>query len=459
MRFLVMMMAISSMKPTFVESFCRWTPGSWMRYPVKQIPEYPDVEILETVKTEIKKRPPLVFAGEIRRLKEDLARVEEGDGFILQAGPCAETFDHEKIQEMREFFTLMTQLSLILQFYTEKQVVRIGRIGGQFAKPRSQMYEKDNCTLTYRGDIIHDINNRTVDANRMMTAYYHSLSVLNTLRSYLRSGELDLRTIENWETSMFSNALFNKIISIIKKYNVFYNNQNPITRAYFREPEFYISHEALLLHYEESVTKRENKTGLYYNCGAHTIWLGERTRESEGHIEYLSGIENPIGIKVGSSTNMTYLCELINRLNPRREKGKIMLIFRLGSHNINKVFPDQLERLKQSNLSFMIMTDPCHGNTLSVKCNQDIKTRRMEDIIREIKDFIRICVQYGYFPSGIHLEITHEPVTECIGQNVTLWTLMDNYKTLVDPRLNALQTIELVSYIATVLGDVVLNVR
>ena len=430
-----------------------WTPSSWMRYPVKQIPEYPEKGRLEQVKDEIKKRPPLVFAGEIRRLKEELVEVEEGKGFILQAGPCAETFEYEKIEKMRDFFTFMTQLSLILQFHLEKKIVRIGRIGGQFAKPRSQMYEKDNRTLTYRGDIIHDIKNRTVDADRMMTAHSHSLSVLNTLRSFLRSGELDLQRIEDWKCPPFSSEVFKRVISNIKKCNIFMND-NRMSQVYFREPEFYVSHEALLLHYEEATTKREKKTGMYYNCGAHTVWLGERTRESEGHVEYLSGIENPIGIKVGPSTNMTYLCELIERLNPKREKGKIMLIFRMGSHNIRDVFPSQLERLKQSNLSFMILTDPCHGNTLSVKCNPNIKTRRMDDIFKEIKLFIDICLEHGKVPSGIHLEVTHEPVTECIGQNVTVWTLQDNYKSLVDPRLNGLQTMELIFYISSVLEEI-----
>lgn len=419
-----------------------WTPDSWMKYPVKQIPEYPDKIELEKVKDEAKKRPPLVFAGEIRKLKEELVKAEEGEAFILQAGPCAETIDFEKMENIRDFFTLMTELSLVLQFGLEKKVIKIGRIGGQFAKPRSQMYEKDNQTLTYRGDIIHDINNRTIDATRIMKAYEYSLSILNSLRSFLRSGELDLDKIQEWKfpESVKNNYIIKNTIRCIK----YMINEGLI---HVREPELYISHEALLLHYEECTTKQEKNTGLYYNCGAHTVWLGERTRESEGHIEFLSGIENPIGIKVGPTTDINKLCELIQYLNPKNEKGKIMLIFRMGVQNIRQILPEKLEMLKKSNQSFMLLTDPCHGNTLSMKCNNNIKTRKLKDIKKELKDFFEICKEKNMIVSGVHLEITHEPVTECIGNNVTIWTLAENYKSLVDPRLNNVQSMELMFHI------------
>jgi len=428
-----------------------WSPSSWKAFPSQQIPVYPNPVALETVKTDIQKLPPLVFAGEIRRLKSDLAEAGRGNAFVFQSGPCAETFAQQDVHELKRLLMLMIQSSLIMSFGLEKKVIRIGRIAGQYAKPRSEDYESDGKTLTYRGDIVHDYEARTVDPERLRRAYYASATVLNALRGFAGSGELDLGGIRSWmlpvEPTGKPYPQLNEFVETLDKTMRFVKNSGGIvTRR--EDPEFYTSHEALLLHYEEPLTRREQKTGLFYNCAAHTVWLGERTRESAAHVEYLRGIENPIGIKVGATADPRALVMLCRVLNPLNEEGKIMIITRMGCDNIRRCLPPILEMLTRENVSFVLMTDPCHANTKKIN---GIKTRFIKSILEEVGAFFEVCDHMNVPPGGIHLEVSgSEALTECVGQNVSEEDLRgENYSTLVDPRLNNLQTLDVAFFVAS----------
>ena len=430
-------------------AFTTWTPSVWKKYPSLQIPTYPNLEKLEQVKLDLIKSPPLVFAGEIRNLKKELKEVARGKSFIFQAGPCAETFDNHNINEIKKLFTIIVQSSLIMSYGLEKKVLRIGRIAGQYAKPRSETLEKDNETLTYRGDIVHDFESRVLDPTRLKTAYYNSMGALNALRSFSKSGDLSLEKIPQWIPPLQpgDSHRYQDFVQNLQKSIQFVKNSGGVFQN--SEPEFYTSHEALLLHYEEALTRRELKTGKWYNCGAHTLWLGERTRDSEAHIEYLAGIDNPIGIKVSHSANLEELVSICQRLNPTNEKGKITIVSRMGTDNINKFLPLLIDYLKESNIEFILMCDPCHGNT---KILDGYKTRYLETILSEITQFFTICHEKNMVPGGIHVEISGSPLTECIGQNVSPADLEKNYQTKVDPRLNNLQTLETAFHVASLIN-------
>jgi len=427
-----------------------WKPSQWIEFPSHQIPEYPDTHHLEIAKQTLRQKNPLVFAGEVRELKSQLRYAEQGKQFILQAGPCMEEIQDGQIQEIKRFFTLMVQTSLILSFGLDKKVIRIGRIAGQYAKPRSDLYESDG-SLTFRGDIIHSMLDRTPDPDRMLHAYNHASSTLNAIRSFAKSGDLDLNQIHHWLYPLmdyqyypyetFQNTI-RKSIQFIRNCGI-YDYQ-----ALFREPEFYTSHEALLLHYEEALTRQDSVTDQYYNCAAHTVWLGERTRHSAGHIEYLRGIENPIGIKIGPSVDITQLVTLIKILNPNMESGKIMLIFRLGAEEISKIFPLIVDAIRSNQLPVLYMCDPCHANTKRVNGK---KTRFVYTIHQELLAFFEACSSLNIIPGGIHLEISGDSVTECIGLNVQHTDLTSNqYRSMVDPRLNPLQTLDTAFYVSSI---------
>jgi len=437
-----------------------WSPSSWQTFPILQNPQYPDNKKASSIQQQLKKKPPLVFAGEIEMLKKHLENMENTqEGFILQGGDCAEDMDVDssyQVERIRKLITLMTQMSLIVQLGTGKPVTRIGRIAGQYAKPRSELFEKDdNQTLTFRGHLIHTKKNRIPDPTRLLKAYEHSLTTLNILRSFLLSGSLSLEKVQEWIQPVTQNHhlyfRFSNFIDWIHKITLFLKHCGTSSGIY--APEFYISHEALFLYYEEIFVKKENKTGKYYHCGSHTVWLGERTRESPAHIEFLSGIENPIGIKIGPTTNTTSLLFLLRKLNPENKKGKIMLISRMGSSKIRDTLPLLLQDINDSEQkpSYLLLCDPCHGNTYSVEGG--MKTRNLKDILNEIFWFFEICHEYHVFPAGIHLELTGEPVTECIGQNVSSNDLSSNYQSLVDPRLNQYQAIETAFYLSSLIQE------
>jgi len=429
--------------------YLNWNPSSWYQYPSLQMPSYDNFEKLHQVKQNLRQKNPLVFAGEIRTLKEQLKLAEEGKQFIFQAGPCMEEIQDQQIQQIKNLFTLMIQSSLIISFGLEKRVIRIGRIAGQYAKPRSEMYETDG-QLTYRGDIIHSLENRYPDPSKMLEAYYHSVSTLNAIRSFAKSGDLDLQNINQWiyPLTEYQYYPYKHFQESVRKSVQFIRNCGIYDyHALFREPDFYTSHEALLLHYEEAMTRQDSVTQKYYNCGAHTVWLGERTRESKAHIEYLRGIENPIGIKIGPNVNSEKLRSLIEILNPNNESGKIMLIFRLGSEKIYPVLTKIIDEIQSHQLNVLYMCDPCHANTKKIKGK---KTRFLFMIQDEVLKFFEICQSKHIIPSGVHLEISGDNVTECIGLNVNHNDLELNYQSLVDPRLNALQTLDMAFYISSI---------
>lgn len=424
----------------------------WESYPSLQIPKYKNMEEVRKIQTEIRRHPPLVFAGEIRNLRQQLCEVSEGKAFIFQGGPCAEQFMIQEegvwTNEVRNLFTTIVQTSLILSYGLEKKIIRIGRIAGQYAKPRSEEFEQDGKTYTYRGDIIHskDINEREPNPNRMLQTYYESLCTLNILRSLSKSGDLNLNRLDEWldpfinENPYYSSMDFDQLF---RKWLLFVENCG-LPLHFFQEPEFFISHEALLLYYEDALTRREISSNKVYNCGAHTVWLGERTRYSEAHIEYLSMIENPIGIKIGPHFNSQDIVQLVQRLNPNKEKGKIMIIVRMGPIYIQRQLPLLFQCLKDEPVLYL--SDPCHANTIVMEGK---KTRLYSTIQEELLQFFYSCHEHQIIPGGVHIEMSGDYVTECIGQNVTLSSLSHRYLTTVDPRLNRYQTFELAFFLSS----------
>jgi 3-deoxy-7-phosphoheptulonate synthase len=433
----------------FLASSFAWSPDSWKTIPtttrISQIPVYKNQTHCDLVLNELRTRPPLVFAGEIRRLRRDIAMAHRGEAFVLQAGPCAESIRTESsVNEIKNLYSLIVKMSIILSYGLEKKIVRIGRVAGQYAKPRSQMLENDNSTLTFRGDILHSLTDREPDPERLREAYVHSVSTLNTIRSFAKSGDLDLQNIEQWMSPIsvqHEYFRYRNMEQIIRRSLLFVQNCGVTEDSIFREPEFSISHECLLLPYEECFVRREDSTGLWYHCGAHTVWLGERTRNLTGvHVEFLRGIENPIGIKVGPSTDPDDLLSICRRLNPKNSDDKIMLIARMGNDMIIHRLPPIMKAVRDSGQNVVWIVDPCHGNTRQI---EDSKTRFLSDILNEILKFFEVCRQEGCVPGGLHLELSGERhITECVGQNITKHVLKDRYESLIDPRLNYFQSLE-----------------
>jgi len=448
--------------PPFMTAF--QGSSNWESLPSLQIPSYPNMDHVRQIQTQIRQHPPLVFAGEIRTLKQQLSEVHDGKSFIFQGGPCAEEFGGGEMRglswtdEIRNLFTTMVQCSLLLSYGMEKKIIRIGRMAGQYAKPRSEMVENDGTTLTYRGDIIHgkEITNRDPDPRRMFQAYQESVCTLNVLRSLSKSGDLDLNRLDQWldpfvhEIGYYQHMDFDRLF---RKWFVFLENCG-LPLSSFREPEFFISHEALLLYYEDALTRTETSTQKVYNCGAHTVWLGERTRHSEAHLRYLSTIENPIGIKVGPHSDPNEIRNIVRRLNPQKEKGKIMIITRMGPDKISHQLPPLFQALKQEPVLFM--SDPCHANTIMMDGK---KTRLCSTIQEELLQFFFCCHEHQKIPAGVHIEMSGDLVTECIGQNVTASSLHTKYLTTVDPRMNRYQSLELAFFISSLSNKIAPTIR
>jgi len=432
-----------------------WSPASWRTIPtttrISQIPSYKNETHRDLVCEELRRRPPLVFAGEVRRLRKDLAMVHRGNAFVLQAGPCAESIrTHSSVNEIKNLYRLIVKMSIILSYGLEKKILRIGRVAGQYAKPRSQMFEDDNSTLTFRGDILHSLEDREPDPERLREAFIHSVSTLNTIRSFAKSGDLDLQTIDQWMSPISGQHeyfRYREMEQLIRRSILFVQNCGLSEDSIFREPEFSISHECLFLPYEECFVRQEESTGLWYHCGAHTVWLGERTRNLTGvHVEFLRGLENPIGIKVGPSAEADDLIRICQRLNPENRDDKIMLIIRMGNDRILHCLPSLMKTVRESGQKVIWMIDPCHGNTKQV---DNSKTRFLTDILQEILKFFEICRREDCVPGGLHLEISGERhITECVGQNITRNVLKDRYESLIDPRLNYFQSLETAFFVS-----------
>jgi 3-deoxy-7-phosphoheptulonate synthase len=435
----------------------RWTPSSWRSKPAKHVPsDYPDMAALQGVEQRLREMPPLVFAGEARRLKSLLGNVADGKAFLLQGGDCAESFKEFRADNIRDTFRLILQMAVVLTFAGGKPVVKVGRIAGQFAKPRSEPTETiDGVTLpSYRGDNINgqafELAERTPNPERLMQAYGQSAATLNLLRAFAGGGYADLHNIHRWTLGFVADspngARYTELSDKISESLAFMEaiGVTPDTHPDLARVEFFTSHEALLLGVEEAMTRVDSTSGEWYDTSAHMLWIGERTRQLDGaHIEFMKGIKNPIGVKVGPTMEPDELVRLIDALNPRNEPGRLTLIGRFGSDKIAARLPHLMAATAKAGKSVVWSTDPMHGNTL--KAATGYKTRPFDRILSEVKAFIEIARAEGVHPGGVHLEMTGQNVTECLGgaRALSETELGDRYHTHCDPRLNADQALEL----------------
>ena len=441
----------------------QWTKDSWRAYPIKQHPLYPDENALKKSLERLEKLPPLVFAGEVRQLKKALAKVSKKEAFLLQGGDCAESFENFGANNIRDMFKILLQMAIVLTFAGGCPVVKIGRIAGQFAKPRSADYEKlDGVSLpSYRGDIINgfefDERARIAEPKRMLEAYYQSATTLNLLRGFAKGGLADLREVQRWNLGFIKKSdlhrqyedLSEKISSALAFMEACGINAN--NTPSLREVSLYTSHEALLLPYEEALTRVDSLSGEIYDCSAHMLWIGERTRDLDGaHVHFLSGVKNPLGVKIGPNAKAEDIIKLSNVLNPHSEEGRLNIIIRMGADKIASNLPSIFKELKKEGLNLIYSIDPMHGNTVKVG---DFKTREFAKIMQEVRYFFEVAISEGVYPGGVHLEMTGQDVTECTGgaSNVTAQSLQKRYETQCDPRLNADQALELAFLIADLL--------
>jgi 3-deoxy-7-phosphoheptulonate synthase len=439
-----------------------WTPQSWRQKPISQVPAYPDAEKLAAVEAQLAKFPPLVFAGEARELKTHLGAVARGESFLLQGGDCAESFAEHGADHIRDFFRVFLQMAVVLTHGASKPVLKVGRIAGQFAKPRSSDTETiDGVTLpSYRGDIINDIAfteaARVPDPERLLLAYRQSAATLNLLRAFASGGYADLTRVHEWTMGfMKDTSAYPRFEELAKKIDDAIDfmralGLTPDNTPSLRETKFYTSHEALLLGYEEALTRRDSITGDYYATSGHMLWIGDRTRQPDAaHVEYFSGIKNPIGIKCGPSLSTDDLLKLLDKLNPANEAGRITLIGRFGAEKVEEHLPRLVEAVQKAGATVVWCSDPMHGNT--VKASSGYKTRPFDRIMSEVQSFFAVHRSLGTYAGGIHIEMTGDDVTECTGGGVAAITdagLKDRYHTYCDPRLNASQALELAFLVA-----------
>lgn len=437
-----------------------WTKNSWKNYPIKQQPIYPDQEEMNRVLARLEKLPPLVFAGEVRNLQKSLARVCKKEAFLLQGGDCAESFENFGAVNIRDMFKILLQMAIVLTFAGGCPVVKIGRIAGQFAKPRSSDFEELNgiSLPSYRGDIINGFEfseqARIPDPHRMLEAYYQSATTLNLLRGFAKGGLADLHEVHRWNLGFLKKSELHKqytdISEKISQALAFMEacGINTSNTPSLREVSVYTSHEALLLPYEEALTRVDSLSGEIYDCSAHMLWIGERTRAlDEAHVHFLRGVKNPLGVKIGPSASADDIIALANVLNPNNEEGRLNIIIRMGADKIINNLPKIFSKLKSEGLNLVYSIDPMHGNTVKAG---NFKTREFDKIMQEVRSFFEIAISEGVYPGGVHLEMTGKDVTECTGgaSNVTAQSLEDRYETQCDPRLNADQALELAFLIA-----------
>ena len=434
----------------------KWKTNSWKNYPVKHIPEYEDKKELDMVLGKLKNFPPLVFAGETRSLTKQLAEVVDGKAFLLQGGDCAESFAEFHPDNIRDTFKLILQMALVLTSSASLPVVKVGRIAGQFSKPRSSPIEiKDDKELpTYLGDNINRIEfnakARKPDAKRMFRAYSQAASTLNLLRAFSQGGFADLRKVHLWNLGFVNKSQQGKMFKELEdkvSYALSFMEAcgiTPESNRRLRTVNFFTSHEALLLPFEESMTRVDSTTGEYHDTSAHFVWIGDRTRQPDGgHVEFCKGIKNPIGIKCGPSLKATELVQLCTILNPENEKGRITLISRFGYDNVEKFLPKLIRTIKKEGLNVVWSCDPMHGNT--IKSAAGYKTRPFNNVVKEVKNVFSVHQAEGSFAGGLHVEMTGQDVTECTGgaQKISEQDLSHRYHTHCDPRLNASQALEL----------------
>jgi len=445
-----------------------WTPDSWRAKPIRQVPTYPDMQKVEQVEKTLSNYPPLVFAGEARRLKSELADVANGKGFLLQGGDCAESFAEFNPNNIRDTFRVLLQMAVVLTFGASCPIVKVGRMAGQFAKPRSSdMETKGDITLpSYRGDAVNGPNfteeDRIPDPDRLLRMYNQSASTLNLIRALAQGGYANLNKVHKWNLDFVSGTaegkryqdLSNRISDALGFMEACGVTGDTVPSL--RETEFYTSHEALLLNYEQAMTRVDSTRDgeEWYDTSAHLLWIGERTRLlDEAHIEYMRGVGNPIGCKVGPTMTPDGLIELIDKLNPENEAGKLTLITRMGANKVESGLLPLLERVKAEGRSVVWSCDPMHGNTVTAEGGY--KTRHFDAILGEVKGFFAAHRAAGTHAGGVHFEMTGQNVTECVGGSyeVTEAQLGERYHTHCDPRMNANQALEMAFLLSDALKD------
>lgn len=439
-----------------------WTPQSWREKPALHLPaDYPDGDALAAVEKELSNYPPLVFAGEARTLRNSLARVAKGEAFLLQGGDCAESFKEFHPNNIRDTFRVLLQMAVVMTFGAAMPVIKVGRIAGQYAKPRSSPIEtlNDQTLPSYRGDNINgmefDASSRTPDPQRLLKAYGQAASTLNLIRAFAYGGYADLRNVQKWNLEFVSGnpqedryrALADKIsesITFMEACGI-----DGSTVKAIREVDFYTSHEALLLGFESAMTRIDSTTGKWYDTSAHMVWIGDRTRQPDGaHVEFCRGIENPIGLKCGPTLDPDELLTLLDILNPKNESGRIVLIARFGADKAADGLPPLVRRVTAAGRNVVWSCDPMHGNT--TKTGSGYKTRHVDAILSEVGTFFDVCRAEGAIPGGVHFEMTGQNVTECLGgsQEISEADLSSRYHTHCDPRLNAGQALDLAFILA-----------
>ncbi|MFT4051558.1 MAG: 3-deoxy-7-phosphoheptulonate synthase class II [Microbacterium sp.] len=429
----------------------------WRTLPIKQQPTWSDPDAVAAVSAEIATLPPLVFAGEVDLLRDRLARAAAGKAFLLQGGDCAETFAGATAVQIRNRIKTVLQMAVVLTYGASMPVVKMGRMAGQFAKPRSSDTEtRGDVTLpAYRGDIVNGFDftaaSRTADPQRLLKGYHTAASTINLIRAFTQGGFADLREVHSWNKGFAQNPanqqyerLATEIDRAIKFMAAAGADFDELKRV-----EFYTGHEGLLMDYERPMTRIDSRTGTPYNTSAHFLWIGERTRDLGGaHVEYFSQIRNPIGVKLGPATSPSTVLELIDKLDPEREPGRLTFITRMGAGKIRDALPPLLQAVKDAGATPLWVTDPMHGNGITTPTGY--KTRRFDDVIDEVRGFFEAHRAVGTFPGGIHVELTGDDVTECLGgsEQIDEATLATRYESLCDPRLNHMQSLELAFLIA-----------
>jgi len=428
-----------------------------------QQPNWPDKSALEAAVSTLKKLPPLVFAGECDDLKSKIARAQEGKAFWLQGGDCAETFSAATADSIRNRIKTILQMAAVLQYFASLPVIKVGRMAGQFAKPRSKDTEtRDGVTLpAYRGDAVNDIEfteaSRKPDPNRLVQVYNTSSATLNLVRAFTQGGFADIRQVHEWNKGFANDprfgARYEQMAAEIGRALEFMKSAG-VNPESFKTVDFYSSHEALILEYEKALTRIDSRTGNPYDVSGHFIWIGERTRQINGaHMDFASKIHNPIGIKLGPKTTEKDVVALANKLNPKNEPGRLTFITRMGAKEIRQKMPPLVEATKGANLKVLWVCDPMHGNTYEAPSGY--KTRNFEDVLDEVRGFFEVHKKCGTHPGGIHIELTGDDVTECVGggEQISEADLATRYETACDPRLNHTQSLELAFLVAEMLRD------
>lgn len=441
----------------------RWTPESWRSKPIVQVPDYPDQKALEATEKQLATFPPLVFAGEARQLKRALAKVGAGDAFLLQGGDCAESFVEHNANNIRDFFRVFLQMAVVMTFAGSLPVVKVGRVAGQFAKPRSSPTEKqgDKELPAYRGDIINDVaftqEGRTPNPHRMLQAYRQSAATLNLLRAFSTGGYANLSNAHQWMLGFVKDSpqadRYEELAARITEALDFMRacGIDPETHPEMRITDFYTSHEALLLPYEQAMTRVDSTSGDWYDTSGHMVWIGDRTRQPDhAHVEYARGVKNPLGLKCGPSSTPDGLLKLLDILDPEREPGRMTLICRFGAGKVEQHLPALVRAVKKEKRPVVWSCDPMHGNTVTAN---GFKTRRFEQVLQEVKEFFGVMAAEAVHAGGVHLEMTGQNVTECMGgaKAIGETDLSDRYHTFCDPRLNADQAIEMAFLVADLL--------